>query len=135
MSLLQRFVVLAGLVGLLFYRASSEQLWAVVVDYQLSWYTIGVPLAWGMILGALASLLGLSSIEQWLKPLTYVAISVLTMGLTGAAAVYGAHQTLVLALPPLQLAGMGLGLYFFGYSFARFSAARAKRQHDDEDAR
>jgi Fe2+ transport system protein B len=50
MSLTQRLVILAGLVGLMFYTASLEQLWAVMVDYQLSWYSLGVPLAWGLYL-------------------------------------------------------------------------------------
>lgn len=124
MSLTQRLVILAGLVGLLFYTATPEQLWAVMVDYQLSWYSLGVPLAWGLILGAFASLLGVTALERWLAPLTLIAISLLTMGLTGAAAVFGAHQITALIIPPLQIAAIGLGLYLFGYSYARFSAAR-----------
>jgi hypothetical protein len=127
MSLTQRLVILAGLVGLLFYTATPEQLWAVMVDYQLSWYSLGVPLAWGLILGAFASLFGLTALARWLVPLTLIAISLMTMGLTGAAAVYGAHQMTDLIIPPLQVAAIGLGLYLFGYSYARFSAARNRK--------
>ena len=127
MLLTQRLVILAGLVGLLFYTATPEQLWAVIVDYQLSWYSLGVPLAWGLILGAFASLLGVTALAGWLAPLTLIAISLLTMGLTGAAAVFGAHQITALIIPPLQIAAIGLGLYLFGYSYARFSAARNRK--------
>lgn len=124
MSLTHRLVILAGLVGLLFYTASPEQLWTVMVDYQLSWYSLGVPVAWGLILGAFASLLGVSAIQRWLEPLTLIAMALLTMGLTGAAAVFGAHQITAIIIPPLQIAAIGLGVYLFGYSYARFTAAR-----------
>ena len=126
MSLTQRLVILAGLVGLMFYTASLEQLWVVIADYQLSWYSLGVPLAWGLILGAFASLLGVTALERWLAALTLIAISLMTMGLTGAAAVFGAHQITTVIIPPLQIAAIGLGLYLFGYSYARFSAARRR---------
>lgn len=129
MSLTQRLVILAGLVGLLFYTATPEQLWTVMVDYQLSWYSLGVPLAWGLILGAFASLLGVTAIQRWLEPLTLIAMALLTMGLTGAAAVFGAHQITAIIIPPLQIAAIGLGLYLFGYSYARFTAAR--NRHED----
>ncbi|CAI8152144.1 MAG: Uncharacterised protein [Pseudidiomarina mangrovi] len=129
MSLTQRLVILAGLVGLLFYTATPEQLWTVMVDYQLSWYSLGVPVAWGLILGAFASLLGVTAIQRWLEPLTLIAMALLTMGLTGAAAVFGAHQISAIIIPPLQIAAIGLGLYLFGYSYARFTAAR--NRHED----
>lgn len=129
MSLTQRLVILAGLVGLLFYTASPEQLWTVMVDYQLSWYSLGVPVAWGLILGAFASLLGVTAIQRWLEPLTLIAMALLTMGLTGAAAVFGAHQITAIIIPPLQVAAIGLGVYLFGYSYARFTAAR--NRHED----
>ncbi|WP_127347880.1 hypothetical protein [Pseudidiomarina mangrovi] len=129
MSLTQRLVILAGLVGLLFYTATPEQLWTVMVNYQLSWYSLGVPVAWGLILGAFASLLGVTAIQRWLEPLTLIAMALLTMGLTGAAAVFGAHQITAIIIPPLQIAAIGLGLYLFGYSYARFTAAR--NRHED----
>jgi hypothetical protein len=40
---------------------------------------------------------------------------------------YGAHQMTDLIIPPLQVAAIGLGLYLFGYSYARFSAARSRK--------
>ncbi|KFZ32047.1 membrane protein [Pseudidiomarina salinarum] len=134
MSLTKRLVILAGLVGLLFYNATEAQLWAAIVDYQLSWYKLGVPLAWGLILGALVSLVGLRSFQRWLEPITFVAVSLLTLGLTGSAAVFAAHQIGGLMLPPMQLAATGLGIYLFGYSYARFNAAsNAKKTTKDED--
>ncbi len=129
MSLTQRLVILAGLVGLLFYTATPEQLWTVMVDYQLSWYSLGVPVAWGLILGAFASLLGVTAIQRWLEPITLIAMALLTMGLTGAAAVFGAHQITAIIIPPLQIAAIGLGVYLFAYSYARFTAAR--NRHED----
>lgn len=129
MSLTQRLVILAGLVGLLFFNASEEQLWAATVDYQLNWYRLGVPLAWGVVLGALLQLLGLQQLRKWLEPLTFISASLTTLGLTGAAAVYVAHQQTALLLPPLMLAAIGVGLYLFVYSYARFAAAqRGKKE-------
>lgn len=128
MSLTQRLVILAGLVGLLFYTATPEQLWSVMVDYQLSWYSLGVPAAWGLILGAFASLLGVTAVQRLLTPLTLIAMALLTMGLTGAAAVFGAHQMTAIIIPPLQISAIGLGVYLFGYSYARFTAARNRKE-------
>lgn len=122
MSLTKRLVILAGLVGLMFYNATAEQLWATIVDYQLSWYKLGVPLAWGLILGALVNLIGLTSLQKWLEPLTFISASLTTLGLTGAAAIYAAHQQTGLLLPALMISAVGIGLYLFVYSFARFSA-------------
>ncbi|WP_411358155.1 hypothetical protein [Pseudidiomarina salilacus] len=130
MNLTTRLVILAGLVGLMFYNASVDQLWAVIVDYDLNWYKLGVPLAWGLILGALLNLLGLRSLHKWLEPITLIAVSLLTMGLTGAAAVYGAHQIGGLIIAPLAISAIGLGLYLLVYSYVRF-AAHGKA---DEDA-
>jgi len=101
MSLTTRLVILAGLVGLMFYNASEQQLWAAIIDWQLGWYKLGVPIAWGIILGALVNLLGGTALLKWLEPITLVAASLTTLGLTGAAAVYGAHQIGGLTLAPL----------------------------------
>ncbi|MDX1705688.1 hypothetical protein [Pseudidiomarina sp.] len=133
MSLTKRLVILAGLVGLLFYNATEAQLWAAIVNYQLSWYKLGTPLAWGVILGALVSLVGLRSFERWLEPVTFIALSLLTLGLTGSAAVFAAHQIAGLMLPPMQLAATGLGIYLFGYSYARFNAASARKNHSKRE--
>lgn len=133
MSLQLRLVILAGLVGLLFYNATQAQLTAVIIDYGLGWYQLGVPIAWGLILGALVTLIGVRIFDSWLVPLTYIAGCVITMGLTGAAAVFGAHQLAGLMLPPLQLASMGLGLYLFVYGYARFAAAKAQNNKGKAD--
>lgn len=126
MSLTTRLVILAGLVGLLFYNASEAQLWAAIIDWQLGWYKLGVPLAWGIILGALMNLLLGNALVKWLEPITLVAASLLTLGLTGAAAVYGAHQVAGLILAPLFISSIGLGFYLFAYSYARFVGARGR---------
>lgn len=131
MNLTTRLVILAGLVGLLFYNATENQLWAAIVDYQLDWYTLGVPLAWGIIAGALANLVGLRGLLKWLEPITFIAASLITLGLTGAAAIFAAHQVGSLILPALFISAIGLGLYLFAYSFARFSAAG--KQPEDND--
>ncbi|RUO72613.1 hypothetical protein CWI80_08685 [Pseudidiomarina sediminum] len=128
MSLTQRLVILAGLVGLLFFNASEAQLWAATVDYQLSWYRLGVPLAWGVVLGALLQLLGVQQLTKWLEPLTFISASLTTLGLTGAAAVYVAHQQTALLLPPFMVAAIGVGLYLFVYSYARFAAAQRNKK-------
>ncbi|MBY6062813.1 hypothetical protein [Pseudidiomarina sediminum] len=128
MSLTQRLVILAGLVGLLFFNASEAQLWAATVDYQLSWYRLGVPLAWGVVLGALLQLLGVQQLTKWLEPLTFISASLTTLGLTGAAAVYVAHQQTTLLLPPFMVAAIGVGLYLFVYSYARFAAAQRNKK-------
>ncbi|MDN7127149.1 hypothetical protein J6I75_00430 [Pseudidiomarina sp. 1APP75-27a] len=132
MSLTKRLIILAGLVGLMFYNASAEQLWAAVVDYQLSWYKLGVPLAWGLILGALVNLIGLQQLQKWLEPLTFIAASLITLGLTGAAAVYAAHQQGGLLLPPLMITAVGLGLYLFVYSYARFAAHKQSEPGEEK---
>lgn len=132
MSLTKRLIILAGLVGLMFYNASVEQLWATIVDYQLNWYKLGVPLAWGLILGALVNLVGLQQLQKWLEPLTFIAASLITLGLTGAAAVYAAHQQGGLILPPLSISAVGLGIYLFVYSYARFAAHKRGEPSADE---
>jgi len=135
MSLTTRLVILAGLVGLLFYNASEEQLWAAIVDWQLGWYQLGVPIAWGIILGALANLLIGNALVKWLEPITLVAASLLTLGLTGAAAVYGAHQMSGLTIAPLFISSIGLGAYLFAYSYARFSGARKAKNTNETNER
>ncbi|RUO62276.1 hypothetical protein CWI71_04655 [Pseudidiomarina insulisalsae] len=132
MSLTKRLVILAGLVGLLFYNATVEQLWATIVDYQLNWYKLGVPLAWGLIIGALVQLIGISQLRKWLEPLTFISASLTTLGLTGAAAVYAAHQQAGLLLPPLMISAIGLGLYLLVYSYARFGKAQADKPENTE---
>ncbi|WP_369742401.1 hypothetical protein AB8S08_07750 [Pseudidiomarina sp. PP-1MA] len=124
MALTTRLVILAGLIGLMFYNLSDERLAALIIDYQLGWYKLGVPLAWGLVLGALLQLLGLKQLHKFLEPITFIAVCVMTVGLTGAAAIFGAHQTAILMLPALQIATIGLGVYLFAYSYARFAGAR-----------
>lgn len=135
MSLTTRLVILAGLVGLLFYNASEAQLWAAIVDWQLGWYQLGVPIAWGIILGALVNLLAGNALAKWLEPITLVAASLLTLGLTGAAAVYGAHQIGGLTIAPLFISSIGLGVYLFAYSYARFAGARGRKAVDEANGR
>lgn len=135
MSLTTRLVILAGLVGLLFYNATEAQLWAAIVDWQLGWYQLGVPIAWGIILGALANLLAGNAFAKWLEPITLVAASLLTLGLTGAAAVYGAHQLGGLTIAPLFISSIGLGVYLFAYSYARFAGARGNKDKTEAKGR
>ncbi|RUO81484.1 hypothetical protein CWI84_01635 [Idiomarina tyrosinivorans] len=128
MNLTTRIIILAGAVGLMFYSASTEQLTEVINQYQLGWYRVGVPMAWGVILGGLCALLRLQIVARWLGPLTYVSAGLTTMGLTGAVAVFAKHQQLVYCMPPLQLATLGIGLYLVGYSYARLAAAGDSEQ-------
>ncbi|RWU11565.1 hypothetical protein EGC76_04690 [Pseudidiomarina gelatinasegens] len=128
MSVTTRLVILAGLVGLLFYNATEQQLWAVIIDWQLGWYKLGVPLAWGVILGALVNLLGGTVLIKWLEPITFVAASLVTLGLTGSAAIYGAHQVSGLVIVPLSISSIGVGMYLFAYSYARFTGARSSEK-------
>ncbi|CUA85077.1 hypothetical protein [Pseudidiomarina woesei] len=135
MSLTTRLVILAGLVGLLFYNATETQLWAAIVDWQLGWYQLGVPIAWGIILGALVNLLAGNALAKWLEPITLVAASLLTLGLTGAAAVYAAHQIGGLTIAPLFISSIGLGVYLFAYSYARFAGARGRKAAEEANGR
>lgn len=133
MALTTRLVILAGLVGLLFYNATAQQLSAVIIDWQLGWYELGAPLAWGIIMGGLVNLLAGPALLKWLEPITLVAASLTTLGLTGAAAVYGAHQVGVLTLAPLFISSIGVGVYLFAYSYARFTGARTSKTNDATD--
>lgn len=132
MSLTKRLVILAGLIGILFYTATFEQLESWIIAYQLDWYGLGVPLAWGIILGGLCALVGIKFLDKWLPALTLAAAMLLTMGLTGSAAVGAKHQLLVLVLPTLQIASIGLGVYLFAYAFARFAGAERARKADKQ---
>ena len=127
MNLSKRIVILAGAVGLFFYTATQDQLVASIADYQLGWYKLGVPIAWGLVLGGIFALLKL---ESWLGPVTLVAQGVTTMGLTGSAAIFAKHQLLVLMLPSLQIATIGIGLYIFCVSFTRLLGDVEARQKD-----
>lgn len=119
MNLSKRIVILAGAVGLFFYTASYDQLVAAVADFNLNWYKLGVPIAWGLVLGGLCALLKLRKLESWLGPITLVARGLTTMGLVGAVAIYANHQLFVLSVPALQIATIGIGLYLFAVSFSR----------------
>ncbi|MAK71368.1 MAG: hypothetical protein CMF12_01375 [Idiomarina sp.] len=128
MNLSKRIVILAGAVGLFFYTATQDQLVASIADYQLGWYKLGVPIAWGLVLGGIFALLKLRKLESWLGPVTLVAQGVTTMGLTGSAAIFAKHQLLVLMLPSLQIATIGIGLYIFCVSFTRLLGDVEARQ-------
>lgn len=124
MSILKRLVIMAGLLGIFFYTASIAQLAEWIDAYQLSWYGLGKPLAWGIVLGCLAAVLRFKQLVGALPWLTLLATMVITLGLTGTAAVAAKHQLFVLILPPLHIACIGLGIYLFGYSYARFVGAQ-----------
>lgn len=132
MSLTKRLVILAGLLGIMFYTTSLEQLVAWISDFDLSWYKLGEPIAWGVVLGGLFALVGIQLIEKALPTLTLIAAALTTMGLTGTAAVAAKHQLFVLILPTMQIATIGLGLYVFAYAYARFLGAQRARKADKE---
>ncbi|MGM0524599.1 MAG: hypothetical protein ACQEQ8_00190 [Pseudomonadota bacterium] len=119
MNLSKRIVILAGAVGLFFYTATQDQLVVAIAEYQLGWYKLGVPIAWGLVLGGVLALLKLRKAESWLGPITLVSQGITTMGITGSIAVFAKHQLLVLMLPSLQIATIGIGLYVFCISFSR----------------
>lgn len=133
MSILKRLVIMAGLLGIFFYTASIEQLAHWIDAYQLSWYGLGKPLAWGIVLGCLGAVLRIKQLTAALPWLTLVATMVITLGLTGTAAVAAKHQLFVAILPPLHIACVGVGIYLFGYSYARFMGARqaAEKAHGE----
>ncbi|RUO65187.1 hypothetical protein SAMN06297229_1444 [Pseudidiomarina planktonica] len=130
MSLTKRLVILAGLIGILFYTASMDQLVAWIADFDLSWYGLGTPLAWGIILGGLFALVGVTFVDRWLPTLTLISAMLVTLGLTGTAAVAAKHQLAVLVLPTLTIATLGIGIYLFAYAFARFAGAERARKAD-----
>ncbi|RUO77765.1 hypothetical protein [Idiomarina seosinensis] len=119
MNLSKRIVILAGAVGLFFYTATQDQLVAAIAEYQLGWYKLGVPIAWGLVLGGVLALLKLRKAESWLGPITLVSQGITTMGIIGSIAVFAKHQLLVVTLPSLQIATIGIGLYVFCISFSR----------------
>ena len=130
MNLFKRIVILAGALGLFFYTASQDQLVAAIADYQLSWYQLGVPVAWGIILGGLLALLRIQKLLSWLPPITLIASGLTTMGLVGAVAIFAKHQLVVLALPALQIASIGVGLYLFAVSYTRLTGDITARKQD-----
>ncbi len=119
MNIAKRIVILAGAVGLFFYTAEQEELITLIANFNLSWYKLGVPVAWGLVIGGLCALLKFRWLLSWMAPFTLVASAITTMGLTGAAAVFVKHQLVVLCLPPLQLAAVGVGLYLFAVGLAK----------------
>lgn len=119
MNITKRVVILAGAVGLFFYTAGQDDLITLIANFDLSWYRLGVPVAWGFVLGGLCALLRLRWLLSWMTPIKLVASAITTMGLTGAVAVYMQHQLVVLSLPPLQLASIGVGLYLFGLGLTK----------------
>lgn len=119
MNITKRVVILAGAVGLFFFGAGQDDLITLIAHFDLSWYRLGVPVAWGFVLGGLCALLRLRWLLSWMAPITLVASAITTMGLTGAIAVYVKHQLIVLSLPPLQLASIGVGLYLFGLGLTK----------------
>lgn len=132
MSLTKRLVILAGLIGILFYTASMDQLVAWIADLNLTWYGLGKPLAWGIILGGLFALLGVTFVDRWLPALTVISAMLVTMGLTGTAAVAAKHQLAVLVLPTVSITTLGVGVYLFAYAFARFAGAERARKADKQ---
>ena len=54
------------------------------------------------------------------------------MGIIGGVAVYVKHQLFVLALPPLQLGAIGIGLYLFAVSLTRLLGDIEARSSESE---
>lgn len=133
MNLSKRIVILAGAVGLFFYTASQDQLVAAIADYQLGWYKLGVPIAWGLVLGGIVALLKIRKLLSWLGPITLVAQGLTTMGLVGAVAVFARHQILPLTWPALEIAAIGIGLYLFCIGYARLLGDVEARTSNKED--
>ncbi|MGM0905644.1 MAG: hypothetical protein ACQEVQ_03820 [Pseudomonadota bacterium] len=134
MNIAKRIVILAGAVGLFFYTAKQEELITLIANFNLGWYKLGVPIAWGLVLGGLGALLRLRWLLSWMAPVTLVASAITTMGLIGAIAVFAKHQLVVLSLPPLQLAAVGIGLYLFGVSLTKLMGdIEARKSEKDEE--
>jgi len=132
MDLKKRIVILAGAVGLFFYSATQEQLISVIADYNLGWYQLGMPIAWGVVLGGVCALLKFRRLLSWLPPVVLIASAITTMGVIGGGAVYVKHQMFVLALPPLQLGAIGIGLYLFAVSLTRLLGDIEARSSESE---
>ena len=69
MNIAKRIVILAGAVGLFFYTAEQEELITLIANFNLSWYKLGVPVAWGLVIGGLCALLKFRWLLSWMAPL------------------------------------------------------------------
>lgn len=117
-------------VGLIFLLSDEQSLLELIYQFQLNWYTVFQPWAWGIILGALAGLLRLDQVQRLAVWGTWGATALLSFGLVGALATYFEHRLWFLSWPALWLALLGLGVHSFFLMQLRFSQKMNKGNDD-----
>ncbi|WP_194755869.1 hypothetical protein [Aliidiomarina indica] len=131
---IQRVIALVTApVGLIFLLSDEQSLLAFIRATELSWYAVFAPVAWGIMLGALAGLLRLDWVQKVSEYGVWVSTALMTFGAIGSLAIYFEHRVWYLAWPTMWLAVLGLGIFAFFAMQVRFSSkveASAKGKAD-----
>ncbi|TRW49537.1 hypothetical protein FM042_01340 [Aliidiomarina halalkaliphila] len=134
---IQRVIALVTApVGLIFLLSDAQDLLSFIRASGLSWYAVFAPLAWGILLGALAGLLRLDWVQKVSEYGVWASTALMTFGAVGSLAIYFEHRVWYLAWPTMWLAVLGLGIFAFFAMQVRFASkveASAKRKTKDDN--
>ncbi|WP_113906153.1 hypothetical protein [Aliidiomarina celeris] len=127
MNQIQRAIALVTApLGLIFLLSEANDLWNLIVATGLNWHRAFMPIAWGIMLGALAGIVGLHKVQKFVLPATWLSTALMTFGGVGTIAIYFEHRAWSLSLPTLWLFSFGLGVYCFFLLQARFAEKYGK---------
>lgn len=119
---IQKTIALASVpLGLLLLLCDPSYLLAVITRTGLDWHGVFLPVALGIITGCLAGILKLDKVQRLQTVATYLSTALFTLGVVGSVVIYIAHSYWFLAQPALWLATVGIGLYMFFLTQAKFS--------------
>lgn len=129
MNQIQRAVALVTApLGLIFLISEANDLWNLILSTGLNWHRAFMPMAWGIMLGAFAGIIGLNQVQRVVLPATWVSTALMTFGGVGTIAIYFEHRLWGLSLPTLWLFSLGLGIYSFFLMQARFAQKYGKAE-------
>ncbi|MCC5856307.1 MAG: hypothetical protein JJU10_11615 [Idiomarina sp.] len=122
MNTIQRYIALVTApLGLILLLSDPNDLWRLIVATGLNWHQAFMPLAWGIIFGAMAGLMRLDFVQKVALQATWLSTALTTFGGVATFAIYFEHRVWMLAWPTMWLFSFGVGLYAFFVMQVRFS--------------
>ena len=119
-------------IGLIFLVIDKSFLHNIIVRTGLDWHATFLPIALGIILGALAGRLRMDSLQQAIQGVVYICTALFTFAVVASLAIVFEHGHWFLAMPTLWLASAAVGLYAFFTTQVRFSERYRKAKEDQQ---
>ncbi|MGX5913847.1 hypothetical protein ACR0ST_03850 [Aliidiomarina sp. Khilg15.8] len=132
MNIQKTIALVTAPLGMIFLIVDPSDLVNIITTTGLDWYRLFLPIAWGIIFGALAGILRLDFVQKALLPVIYVSTALFTFGVIGSLAIYFENRYWFLAMPTLWLAVAAVGLYAFVLTQMRFSKRYQESIKDKE---